>query len=221
MYTTSFSGTYSASNPTISSVVNSVVGSPTAGGLVGGLYTVSNGLQTTLNAIATNSQTVANSISSFSGSIGSLQTTLNSFGNQISSYNDDLGSFLSTAQTATSMIPMVVQIFYGVSLGLAAFCLMGVVLMTFCDKYKCRYLMYFACLFMFFIGLLGFIIAVVFSAIIPVYYWGCVWISTTTSSQLGFNSKYLIIQLTFRPSSLIKTIEITLELVYLEEQETL
>jgi len=33
---------------------------------------------------------------------------------------------------------LVMQVFYGASLGLALLSLIGVVLMTFCDKYKCR-----------------------------------------------------------------------------------
>lgn len=81
------------------------------------------------------------------------------------------------------------QVFYGASLGLALLSLIGVVLMTFCDKYKCRYLMYFSCMFMFFIALIGFLLAIIFSLIIPMYYWGCEWISTTVGSQAGFTGK--------------------------------
>jgi hypothetical protein len=108
---------------------------------------------------------------------------------------------------------LVLQVFYGASLGLAVFSLIGVVLMTFCDKYKCRYLMYFACVFMFFIGIIGFLIATIFSIIIPFYYWGCEWTSTTIGSQAGFDSNYNIIQAMFKTLLVIQTRGITLKLV--------
>jgi hypothetical protein len=192
-YTTAFDATYNAGNPTISSVVNTVVGSSANGGYVGTMYTIANSLSTTLASIASNSQTVASGIAGFGGSIGSIQSTLTSFGNQITTYNGNVNTLLSGTTTPASMGTMVIQIFYGVSLGLAVVSLVGVVLMTFCDKFKCRYLMYFACLFMFFIGLIGFLIAVIFSIIVPFLYWGCEWISTTTGSQTGFNSTFLLI----------------------------
>lgn len=88
---------------------------------------------------------------------------------------------------------LIFQAFYGASLGFAIFSLIGVVLMTFCDKYKCRYLMYFSCIFMFLIGIIGFLIAAIFSLIIPIYYWGCEWTSTTVGSQVGFNGNFLFI----------------------------
>jgi hypothetical protein len=81
---------------------------------------------------------------------------------------------------------MIFQIIYAVSLGLAVLTLIGVVLMTFCDKYKCRYLMYFACVFMFLFAFIGFLIAFFFSIIIPIMYWGCDWLSVTVGSGTGF-----------------------------------
>lgn len=83
---------------------------------------------------------------------------------------------------------MVIQLFYGVALGFACLALIGVVLMTFCDKYKCRYLMYFACVILFFFGLLGFLIAIIFSVLVPVMYWGCDWMSVTMGSSTGFDA---------------------------------
>jgi len=44
-------------------------------------------------------------------------------------------------------------------------------------------------MFMFFIALIGFLLAIIFSLIIPMYYWGCEWISTTVGSQAGFTGK--------------------------------
>ena len=83
---------------------------------------------------------------------------------------------------------MVFQIIYAVSMGFAVLALIGVILMTFCDKYKCRYLMYFTCIIMFFFAFIGFLIAFIFSIIIPILYWGCDWLSVTVGSGTGFTA---------------------------------
>jgi hypothetical protein len=83
---------------------------------------------------------------------------------------------------------MVIQLFYGVALGFATLTMIGVVLMTFCDKYKCRYLMYFACVILFLFALIGFLIAAIFSLLVPVIYWSCDWLTVTVGSSSGFNT---------------------------------
>ncbi len=82
---------------------------------------------------------------------------------------------------------LVINLIYGIALGLAVLALLGVVLMTFCDKYKCRYLMYFSCVFLFFFGVLGFLIAIIFSILVPVMYFMCEWLDVTVSST-GFDT---------------------------------
>lgn len=83
---------------------------------------------------------------------------------------------------------MAIQLFYGVAMGLSIFTLLGVVMMTFCDKYKCRYLMYFSCVLLFFFALLGFFIAIIFSIFVPLIYWSCDWLSVSFSSAANFNT---------------------------------
>lgn len=83
---------------------------------------------------------------------------------------------------------MGIQLFYGVALGLAILALLGVIMMTFCDKYKCRYIMYFACFILFFFALLGFFIAIIFSIFVPLIYWSCDWLSVSFSSSANFNT---------------------------------
>lgn len=83
---------------------------------------------------------------------------------------------------------LAIQLFYGVALGLAVMALLGVIMMTFCDKYKCRYLMYFSCFILFFFALLGFFIAIIFSIFVPLIYWSCDWLSVSFSSSANFNT---------------------------------
>jgi hypothetical protein len=89
--------------------------------------------------------------------------------------------------TPKSIGGLVISLIYGVALGLSVLTLLGVILMTFCDKYKCRYLMYFSCVILFFIGLVGFLIALLFSIVVPVLFFLCEWLDVTITSS-GFNS---------------------------------
>jgi hypothetical protein len=89
---------------------------------------------------------------------------------------------------------MVFQAIYGVAMGIAVLALIGVVLMSFCDMYKCRYLMYFSCFIFFIFGLISFCISIAFSILVPVLYWGCDWLSFTMSNSTNFSanlSRYL------------------------------
>jgi energy-coupling factor transporter transmembrane protein EcfT len=83
---------------------------------------------------------------------------------------------------------MVFQVIYGVAMGFAVFALIGVILMTFCDKYKCRYLMYFACIILFLFAIIGFLLSFIFSLILPVMYWGCDWLSVSINTGAGFTT---------------------------------
>ena len=106
----------------------------------------------------------------------------------LTGFDDQAGSYLSVLQSPKDLGTMGIQLFYGVALGLATLALLGVVLMTFCDKYKCRYLMYFSCFILFFFAILGFLISIVFSILVPIMYWGCQWLDITIGSPSSFNS---------------------------------
>jgi predicted tellurium resistance membrane protein TerC len=70
-------------------------------------------------------------------------------------------------------ITLGVQLVYGVTIGFASLMLLGTLLVAFCSRYSCRYLIYFACSVLFFIGVAGFLLATVFSVLTPAVYWGC------------------------------------------------
>lgn len=89
--------------------------------------------------------------------------------------------------TPKTMGTLVINLIYGIALGVSVLALLGVILMTFCDKYKCRYLMYFSCVILFFFGILGFFLAIIFSIIVPVVFFLCEWMDVTITTT-GFNS---------------------------------
>lgn len=83
---------------------------------------------------------------------------------------------------------MIFQIIYAVAMSIAILALVGVVLMTFCDMYKCRYLMYFSCTLLFLFGMISFLLSILFSFIVPVLYWGCDWLSFTLGDSANFQT---------------------------------
>ena len=89
---------------------------------------------------------------------------------------------------------MGLQAFYGVFIGFGFFALLGTLLTVCCDKYGCRYLMYFSCIFLFIVGLIGFLISSILSFVVPVTTWGCSYLDVTLGSESGFTSNYPFIQ---------------------------
>lgn len=87
-----------------------------------------------------------------------------------------------------SIITTAVTAFFGVFIGLGVLGIIGTLLMTFCDKFSCRYLLYFICTILFILGLISFILAVLFSVITPVLYFGCDFLTTSISSSANFNT---------------------------------
>jgi predicted tellurium resistance membrane protein TerC len=100
---------------------------------------------------------------------------------------------MNTASSKKSLITLGVELVYGVTIGLASIMLLATLLVAFCDKSKCRYLMYFSCFLLFFVGLLGFILAIFFSIIAPTVYFGCQFIDFSLSSTTNFNCTFVII----------------------------
>ena len=80
--------------------------------------------------------------------------------------------------------------FFGVIVGLSILGILGAILMTFCDKYKCRYLIYFACSLLVIIGIVCFLLAMIFSLIVPVFYFSCEFIQFTIASKANFDRTY-------------------------------
>ena len=188
-YTTPIDQTYGAGNPTITSFFGStVLGSSNNGGIIGGFYSVLDTMYNTIDGIISSSSSFSGSTGAFTSAIGSVTSALDGFKNTLNDLNTSVDSALGALDSPKTVGTMAIQIFYAVALGLSVLALVGVVLMTFCDKFKCRYLMYFACVILFFFGLIGFLIAILFSIIVPVMYWGCDWIGVTIGSAAGFNT---------------------------------
>lgn len=155
--------------------------------IVGILYTSLTSTSDTLESIRAGADGFSGGISGFQSQITTINSDLANVRNQINDLDSSLSSSLELLDTPKSMGTLVINVIYGVMLGLSILAMLGVVLMTFCDKYKCRYLMYFSCVILFFLAILGFIIAMLFSIIIPVMYFMCGWLDVTLT-ETGFLS---------------------------------
>jgi hypothetical protein len=83
---------------------------------------------------------------------------------------------------------MGLQAFYGVFIGFASLALLGTLLTACCDKYGCRHLVYFSCLIMFLVGLIGALLLTIFAIMIPAFTRGCSYLDVTLGSQAGFTA---------------------------------
>lgn len=186
-YSTKISDAAGTTTGTATSLFAPILGSSSTGGIIGTFYSTLDSAYTSLNGIKSSSSGFVTSSASFSGSISSVRSNLNDLKTKMNDLDSGLKTTMDLMDTPKDMGTLVINLIYGIALGLAVLALLGVVLMTFCDKYKCRYLMYFSCVLLFFFGLLGFLIAIIFSIIVPVMFFLCEWLDVTVSST-GFSS---------------------------------
>ena len=100
----------------------------------------------------------------------------------LSTVDDSMTSIFITVNDLSGTITIVVTALFGVIIFFSILGITGALIMTFCNKFKCRYLVYFACVFLFIMGLIFFLLAVLFGALTPALYYGCTFLQTSTSS---------------------------------------
>ena len=124
---------------------------------------------------------VGTTITSALDPLDSLKSLLTGLDSSFSSLNDAVSPIMNTVTLAVTAI-------FGVFIGLGVLSILGTVLMTFCDKYSCRYLVYFVCVILFILGIISFLLAFIFSIITPILYLGCDFINVSVSSPTAFNT---------------------------------
>ena len=190
----------------MASAFNTVLGTPAdPQSLNGVLYQIVGGLGTAMT-------NVKGSIDGFNAQIGTIQTTItsttdliNNFASSINSIDNNVGDLFSS--TASFMDPLKLAFlgFYGAVIGLSVIALLGAIIMACFDKPGCRHLMYFSCLLIFIITILGFLLSFILSFVIPVMFLTCTTIDSTISTTSAFNSTSLLMQ-TQVPSSILTQI---------------
>lgn len=198
MNTISYNTPFNSGSPTgtIDSIFPAILGSSNTGGYVGTLYTLVNAAKTSITTISNSADNFNNQASNFQSGVAALQTTITDFNNFLSNADSNSYTYMDTVSSKKPLINLGVQVVYGVTIGLASMMLLGALLVAFCDKPKCRYLMYFTCFLLFFIGMAGFLMSIIFSIITPTIYFGCQFIDFSLSSSSNFDSIFYLIQVT-------------------------
>lgn len=190
----SFSLTYTDPTPASSSYTalsgfSSILGTPTTSDTLSYImYAIIDALYSAMGTLSTN----INNIDTVTGN-GDLKSQItqgvDSFSpinDQIDALDDTIYEMFGVVGPILGYIRLAVLIFFSVALGLGTLVVIGVVFMTFCDKPKCRYLMYIPCILITIIVVLGFLIAVILSIMAPVLYMGCTVLNTGLDTQQGF-----------------------------------
>jgi hypothetical protein len=169
--------------PTDISTFNTILGtSTTSGSLIYTLYQAVLGIKTFVTGVQTSSTNFNTQIPTIDSNINSTKNSIIGIIDSVTSADNNLGSLLSSFNTPGQYGSMGMQIFYGVLIGFSCLALLGALLTVCCDKYGCRYLMYFSCLIFFLGAFIGFFISTLFSFFVPVFTWTCSYLDYTLLS---------------------------------------
>jgi hypothetical protein len=153
--------------------------------------------------------------------VATLQSKITNFTNFVTDADNNNYNLLKKVSDNKSLITLGVKLVYGITIGIASLMLLGTLMVAFCDKTKCRYLMYSTCIILFLIGILGFFLSFVFSILAPVTFFGCQFINHSLSSASNFDCIYLLIQLISIKLSQIQASEAISLYAYQHKLETL
>ena len=141
-----------------------------------------------MRSIGDNADTFSSQIGTIGSTLSSALDPLNNLKTTLTGVDSSFATIYDAVNPIMNLITLVVTAVFGVFIGLGVLSILGTVLMTFCDKYSCRYLVYFVCVILFILGIVSFLLALIFSIITPILYLGCDFINVSVSSQTGFSN---------------------------------
>ena len=177
-----------ATTGTTNSIFPTVLGSSTTGGLVGTLYTTINAVLSALSTISTAASNFVAEVSNFSSAVSTVRGQVQTLTSSIASLEASFSSSMGTVDSRSTDVHLGVKLLYGVTIGVASMMLLGALLVAFCDKINCRYLIYVSCVLVFLLGVVGFALSLIFSLVVPTVYFGCQFMESSLSSSASFNS---------------------------------
>ena len=147
-------------------------------------------VDTSLTIIGTAVDLFASSISDFQTAVDGAQSSVNELKLTIDELTTTITTTYNQYTSIFDGISIGTSVYFGIVIGLTVLGVVGLLLMTFCDKFKCRYLVYFTCVILFIIGIIGFLLVVVFSVFLPVIYVGCEFLTFSLATTAGFNANF-------------------------------
>lgn len=143
------------------------------------------GTKTSANIFSTQTGTISSQIST-------IRTTIDNLESDVKSMDKSFGNFLSVLSAPGAYGNMGMQGFYGFMIAFSFFALIGVLLTVCCDKPGCRHMMYCSCIFLFIGAFLAFMVAILFSFLVPFFTWTCDYLNVALSSKVGFEGTIIL-----------------------------
>ena len=134
----------------------------------------------------------ASGIVSFTSGIDDSITALEDLTGSLEDSDKSFGGSMQSGKVYMGYVTIAVTAIFGVFIGFSVISLLGSLMMTFCDKYSCRYLVYFSCCLLFLLGIFTFILAIFFSIFTPLLYYGCDFLQFSVESGDNFKSKVFL-----------------------------
>lgn len=157
-------------------------------GAVGTAHTVIDGINEAIKTIGVNADSFKGQMGSISGIIDSIVDKIGAISTPITGVDTTVSGLDDQATPIMKIVTIAVTAIFGAFIGLGVLSIIGTLLMTFCDKFSCRYLIYFVCVILLILGILSFLLATLFSIITPILYLGCDFLTTSLSSSVNFNT---------------------------------
>ena len=145
---------------------------------------------TIINGIAAAADSFNSNINTFKGAVSGVQGTIGDFASMLEGIDLMMFGILSEGDSAMSSVTVAILVLLSIVIVLCGLVVVGAVLMTFCEKYSFRYMIYAPCCVLFVVDIVGFLIATIFSLLTPVLYFGCQFLSFSISSSANFNRNH-------------------------------
>lgn len=186
--------TTAASTSTVSSNLPTLIGdSSTDGTLIGDFYSNVETETEKVTSIGEIADTYRTEMTAFSLASTGLRDGMAAASDEFAALKTSLTGARDAAEPLAETADMVLMIFEIVLIVLGAFSILGLILMGFCQCFKCRYLVYLVCFLFLLLGALCFLVSLMLSLFMPFYATACLGLETAVSSDEEFGNTDLAI----------------------------
>lgn len=152
------------------------------------LYLSISVVKISIDAIKSNAGIFDTGVTPLTTELDIMTDVVNDLVTDIEGMDSSFGAIVGLFSMPSSFGDMGMQAFYGFLIGFSFFALLGALLTACCNKPGCRFLMYFACIFLFIGGFLSLFISIIFSLLVPTFTWTCAYLDVTLANSVGFNA---------------------------------
>jgi hypothetical protein len=156
--------------------------------LAGALYQIVSGVGGAMNTLDDALTALSGASGTIVGNIGAAKDQVQTFSDLFVNVDNSVGGIFSTLNEFNPYIKTAFLGFFGAVLGLAVIALLGVIIMACFNKVGCRYLMYFSCVLMTVITILGSLLSFILSFLMPILFLACTVINTGIDTSSSFSS---------------------------------